>query len=138
MPGFGSLLVARGGEAILRSSLFRTGYELFYSPMPAAEKRAAKSIIDVGFDRLGDAVGGGLVRLAVVLVPAAQSPAILLLGALCSAGAIYAASRMNRGYIGHAREEPHKAGQRTASRERRRSSHPHAHGARPPGGGCAR
>ena len=28
------------------------------------EKRAAKSIIDVGFDRLGDAVGGGLVRAA--------------------------------------------------------------------------
>ena len=62
-PGFGSLVVARGGESVFRSSLFRAGYELFYTPIPAAEKRAAKSLIDVAFDRLGDAVGGGLVRL---------------------------------------------------------------------------
>ena len=54
--------MARGGESVFRSSLFRAGYELFYTPIPAAEKRAAKSIIDVAFDRLGDAVGGGLVR----------------------------------------------------------------------------
>ena len=66
-PGFGSLVVARGGESVFRSSLFRAGYELFYTPIPADEKRAAKSLIDVGFDRLGDAVGGGLVRLAMVL-----------------------------------------------------------------------
>ena len=31
------------------------------------EKRAAKSIIDVGFDRLGDAVGGGLIQLLILL-----------------------------------------------------------------------
>ena len=98
-PGFGSLLIARGGESVFRSSLFRTGYELFYTPMPAAEKRAAKSIIDVAFDRLGDAVGGGLVRIAVLLAPAAQSPVILLLSAACSVGAILAASSLNRGYI---------------------------------------
>ena len=68
-PGFGSLLVARGAESIFRGSWFRAGYELFYTPIPAAEKRAAKSVIDVAFDRLGDAVGGGLVRLAVLLTP---------------------------------------------------------------------
>ena len=37
-------------------------YEVFYTPIPLAEKRAAKSIIDVGFDRVGDAVGGGAIR----------------------------------------------------------------------------
>ena len=46
-PGFGSLLVARGGESIFRGSWFRAGYELFFTPIPVAEKRAAKSIIDV-------------------------------------------------------------------------------------------
>ena len=99
-PGFGSLLVARGGESIFRSSLFRAGYELFYTPIPAAEKRAAKSLIDVAFDRLGDAVGGGLVRLSVMLAPAAQSSAILSLAMACSAAALFAASRLNRGYVG--------------------------------------
>ena len=59
-PGLQGALVARGAESVFRGSLFRTGYEIFYTPVPSAEKRAAKSIIDVGFDRLGDAVGGGL------------------------------------------------------------------------------
>jgi hypothetical protein len=99
-PGFASLVFARSSESILRSSLFRAGYELFYTPIPAAEKRAAKSLIDVAFDRLGDAVGGGLVRLAVVLAPAIQVSAILWLAMICAAAAILAASRLNRGYIG--------------------------------------
>jgi len=99
-PGFGSLLVARGGESVFRSSFFRAGYELFYTPIPADEKRAAKTLIDVGFDRLGDGVGGGAVRLAILLAPASQSSAILSLAIMCSAGALWAASRLNRGYLG--------------------------------------
>jgi hypothetical protein len=98
-PGFGSLLVARSGESIFRGSWFRAGYELFYTPLPAAEKRAAKSVIDVAFDRMGDAVGGALVRLSVVLVPVAQSSAILSLAMASSVGAIFAASRLNHWYV---------------------------------------
>jgi hypothetical protein len=98
-PGFGSLLVARGAESIFRSSWFRAGYELFYTPIPAAEKRAAKSLIDVGFDRLGDAVGGGIVRLAIVFLPAAHSSTILTAAMLSSLGAILAASHLNRWYL---------------------------------------
>lgn len=98
-PGFSSLLAARGGESIFRSSWFRAGYELFYTPIPAEQKRAAKSLIDVAFDRLGDATGGALVRFALILMPAAHTDAILLLAAACSAGAIVAASRLNRGYL---------------------------------------
>ena len=99
-PGFGSLMMARGGESVFRSSLFRAGYELFYTPIPAEEKRAAKSLIDVAFDRLGDALGGGLVRITLVLLPALEAPVILSLAVACSAGALFAASRLNRGYIG--------------------------------------
>ena len=98
-PGFASLLAARSGEAIFRGSLFRAGYEMFYTPIPTADKRAAKSIIDVAFDRLGDAVGGGLVRLALLTAPAVQSSLILSIGMVCSAIAVLAASRLNRGYV---------------------------------------
>jgi AAA family ATP:ADP antiporter len=98
-PGFGSLMVARSGESIFRGSWFRAGYELFYTPMPAAEKRAAKPVIDVAFDRLGDAVGGGLVRLAVVFVPVVQSSVILSLAIATSIAAIVVASRLNRWYL---------------------------------------
>ena len=98
-PGFPSMMVARAGESVFRGSLFRSGYELFYTPIPAVEKRAAKAIVDVGFDRLGDAVGGGLVRAALFFAPGAPFSAILGLSMACSSGAILAASRLNRGYI---------------------------------------
>jgi hypothetical protein len=99
-PGLGSLLVARAGESIFRSSFFRAGYELFYTPIPLRDKRAAKTLIDVGFDRLGDGLGGALVRLAVLAVPAMQAPAILTLAMVCALGALAAASRLTHGYVG--------------------------------------
>jgi hypothetical protein len=98
-PGFGSIFVARGAESIFRGSWFRAGYELFYTPIPAAEKRAAKSFIDVAFDRLGDALGGGAVRLATLLVPAMQSSVLLCAAMAGSIGAIIAASHLNRWYL---------------------------------------
>ena len=98
-PGFGGIVVTRAGESIFRGSWFRSSYELFYTPIPAAEKRAAKSVVDVAFDRLGDAVGGGLVRLAVLLSPVAASSTILAFAIAASAGAIVVASRLNRWYI---------------------------------------
>jgi ATP:ADP antiporter, AAA family len=98
-PGFGSLAMARAGESIFRGSWFRAGYELFYTPIPAAEKRAVKSLVDVSVDRLGDAVGGGLVRLAVMLGPAAHSSAILWMAIASSTVAIFAASRLNDWYV---------------------------------------
>ena len=99
-PGFQTMLAARASESVLRGSLFRAGYELFYTPVPTADKRAAKSIIDVGCDRLGDALGGGAVRLLMALAPAAAQRSVILSAALaCSIGAILAARRLNRGYI---------------------------------------
>jgi hypothetical protein len=98
-PGLQGTLVARGAESVFRGSLFRTGYEIFYTPVPSAEKRAAKSIIDVGFDRLGDAVGGALLRLLLLLPAARQYSAILIGAVACSAAALVVARRLNRGYI---------------------------------------
>jgi AAA family ATP:ADP antiporter len=98
-PGLQSALMARGGEAVLRGSLFRSGYELFYTPIGSDEKRAAKSIIDVGFDRAGDAVGGGVIRLLLMLPGTLQYSAILYFSIGCSALTLLVASRLNRGYL---------------------------------------
>jgi ATP:ADP antiporter, AAA family len=92
VPGFGAMVVARAAEAVFRSSWFRTGYELFYTPVSSAEKRGSKPIIDVAVDRLGDAVGGGIVRMAVVFLPAAPSTTILGVAMLISLGTIIVAS----------------------------------------------
>jgi hypothetical protein len=103
IPGFGPLAVARAGEAIFRSSWFRAGYELFFTPIPAAEKRATKSLIDVACDRLGDAAAGAIIPVILLAAPGLQSLLLLSLALALSLGAIVAASHLNRWYV-HALE----------------------------------
>ncbi|NOT25358.1 MAG: hypothetical protein HOP16_04575 [Acidobacteria bacterium] len=99
-PGLPSIVAARGAESIGRGALFRSAYELFYTPIPAAEKRAAKSFIDVGVDRLGDALGGGVIQIVLMLlVPATQDAVILVIAIACSCVALVVSSRLNRGYV---------------------------------------
>jgi hypothetical protein len=98
--GFGLVVTARAMEAVIRGSLFRAAYELFYAPMLPAEKRAVKSINDVTVDRLGDALGGGFAYAVVMLAPAPAAHKVLLgTAAAFSAVALYLASRLNRAYV---------------------------------------
>jgi len=98
-PGFESVIVARGGEAVVRGSLFRSAYEVLYTPIAVDEKRAAKSAIDVGFDRLGDAIGGGTIRLLLAVAPLAPHNAMIIAAIGCSATAAIIASRVGGGYL---------------------------------------
>ena len=99
-PGLPSMVAARAGETVFRGALFRSAYELFYTPMPPAERRAAKSLIDVGVDRFGDAMGGGVIQLVLILLaPASHYAAILAVAIGSAAVALLLARRLNRGYI---------------------------------------
>lgn len=86
-------------EAVLHSSLARSAYEVLFVPVPEREKRAAKPMIDVGFDRLGDAVSAGIVSLTLLLAGPLGAPPILLGGALVVA-LVFAwfARRLQSGY----------------------------------------
>lgn len=99
-PGLASAAMARAGEAVVRSSLFRSGYELLYTPIRPREKRAAKSLIDVGFQGLGDALGGGTVRLILLLGPQFAHPTMLISAALLAGAGLLVARSLNWGYIG--------------------------------------
>ena len=67
VPGANAIFFSRGLEVLLRGSLFRAGYELFYTPMPAAERRSIKSAIDIGADRLGEGLAAAAIQLLLVL-----------------------------------------------------------------------
>jgi hypothetical protein len=98
-PGFTTFLLARSAESVFRGSWFRAGYELFYTPLAASEKRAVKSVVDISADRLGEGIGGTLIRLTGLLAPAAQTSATLWVAMACSAAAVLASSRLNRWYL---------------------------------------
>ena len=108
-PRLFTLLLARGGNAVLTSSLFRSGYELLFTPVPAESKRPTKAIIDVGFDKLGS-VMGGVVTLAVVgLAGQAEVRVLLVLVILAALLSFLVTSWLNAGYV-RALEESLRSG----------------------------
>jgi hypothetical protein len=65
--GFAGITILRGAEAILRGSIFRSGYEVLYTPVAPEDKRSVKAIIDVCGERVGDMVGSGILTLLLIL-----------------------------------------------------------------------
>lgn len=106
--GVAGATALRGIESVLRSSVFRSSYELLYTPVAAAEKRAAKGLVDVGFERLGDASGAAIVQAllsaSLVLTSARNASGtvlgiLLALAAVLSAIGLVIAGRLRRGYV---------------------------------------
>ncbi len=91
-------VVARASHAVLTNSLFRSGYELLYNPVPDGEKRPTKAVIDVGFDKLGALVGSTIVLLAVAVFPS-PGRALLVLAVVLSVVALTLAPRLHQGYL---------------------------------------
>jgi hypothetical protein len=100
VPGLPATGLAKAAEQVFSRSFFRAGYELFYAPVPAHQKRAARPIIDVGFDRLGDGLGFGLVQVVLMVLPASASQAILSAAVIVGIVGFWIALRLDAAYIG--------------------------------------
>jgi len=98
VPGFTMVMVARGAESICRNGLYRAGYELLFAPLAPRQKRATKTLIDVGVVRAADVIGAGIVQaalmLTIVVVPFLWGVAIAL-----SLAAAILAFGLQRGYV---------------------------------------
>jgi hypothetical protein len=92
-------ILARAGQDINTSSLFRSGYELLFTPLPEAEKRPTEAVVDVGFDKLGSLVGGAVALLAVALVPTQTARVLFALAAVLCVAALAFTGRLHRGYV---------------------------------------
>ncbi|HEY3121918.1 MAG TPA: hypothetical protein VGL15_14935, partial [Vicinamibacteria bacterium] len=98
-PRLWSAVLARGVHGVLQNSLFRSGYELLFTPLPGRRKRPTKTIVDVGFDKLGT-VAGGLVTLMLVSTLGGQSVRVLFALSLAGGmGALLMSRRLHRGYV---------------------------------------
>ena len=93
-------VAVRAVEAILRGSLFRSGYELLFVPMAPAEKRRAKTFLDVTCDRGGDALGAGLVQLVLLTGAAYVASELLALALAMAMAGLWIARRLDALYLG--------------------------------------
>jgi phage gp36-like protein len=77
-PGIVSATILRGAEMVHRNTLFRSAYELFYTPIPESQKRAAKALSDIGVDRAGMVLGSVLTMAVIYVLPDNQLPIVAL------------------------------------------------------------
>ncbi|MDQ3341469.1 MAG: hypothetical protein M4D80_40455 [Myxococcota bacterium] len=109
-------MLARSAEAVTRSSVFRAGYELLFAPLPDEQKRSTKVVLDVGAERVGDLLGGGVVALLVYSVAMPHTP-VLIAGVVAGVLAFMFATRLPRAYtaalahslVVQAKDEPSEA-----------------------------
>jgi ATP:ADP antiporter, AAA family len=99
VPGLASATLLRGTEMVQRNTLFRSAYELLYTPLPDRHKRVAKVVIDVGFDRLGTVLGSGLILAATTLFGQGDQNALLGGVVLLAALTLPLARRLHGGYV---------------------------------------
>ena len=98
-PTFSVLVVTRALEVILRGSIYRSGYELLYTPLPVKEKRAAKPVVDVVFDRMGDVLGGATSQIFLAFGGMFALKGILIVTAGLAGVAIYITRRLQQLYV---------------------------------------
>jgi hypothetical protein len=100
-PAFWTIVLLRGGEAVTRNSLYRSAYELFYTPLPTNKKRATKTLIDVGVDRVGTTLGSvallALVSFHLSLELSTRAVLIACLGIAALSWLV--AARLHDGYV---------------------------------------
>jgi ATP:ADP antiporter, AAA family len=99
VPGLIPIMVVRGLEVVLRSSVFRAAYELFFTPVAPLEKRATKLLLDVGAARVGDVIGGTLIMAALALAGGGTVRILLALTVVLSFIALMLARRLQGGYV---------------------------------------
>jgi len=98
-PGIDLLTAVRGAEVGVRNSLFKSGYEVCFTPLPAAQKRRFKTIVDVGAERAGDFTGSvvaGVVLRLAVLQPLSW---ILAAAGVIAAAALALVSVVDQAYV---------------------------------------
>jgi AAA family ATP:ADP antiporter len=98
-PSIVTVALQRGAEALLRASLFRSAYEVLFTPVAPALKRPTKTMIDVSFDRVGLMAGSALTLGMIALFPHDVVRAVVLAAVLTAAIQLVVAYRLQLGYV---------------------------------------
>jgi len=98
-PRLWAAAVFRGGAQVVENSFYRSGYEVLYTPLTPKKKRPTKTMIDVGFEKVGVAVGAGIVMLVVAWMPGHAHNILLGLALGVGALALAVCTRLHGGYV---------------------------------------
>jgi AAA family ATP:ADP antiporter len=99
VPRLWTVILVRASETVLSNSLFRSGFELLYTPLPPWQRRPSKTFIDVGSQRFGDILGSGLVIALLALIPGLPNQLIVLVVVAAAIVALLLVRHLHRLYV---------------------------------------
>ncbi|MBW2233505.1 MAG: hypothetical protein JRH17_24255 [Deltaproteobacteria bacterium] len=98
-PGLPAAAAMRGGIGVTENSLFRSGYELLFTPILPEKKRPTKTLIDVGGDKIGTALGGAAAFIVLAIAPSVANVLLVMAGIIASVCGVYVTRRLHFGYV---------------------------------------
>jgi len=114
VPGLLSTSLLRGAEAVQRNSLFRSAYELLYTPLSEQKKRSTKTFIDVGLDRIGTVAASGITLLTLQLNPGKAGGILLVVAVVCGVILLARSRPLHNGYVAVLEESLHQEAEKMA------------------------
>jgi hypothetical protein len=98
-PSFATVGALRGSDLALGPSLLRSSFEPLFTPLPATMKRGTKALIDVVFDKGGDAFASLVVLMLAMGGPLLVQRAPVLFATFAYALMLLLALRARQGYV---------------------------------------
>lgn len=95
----GSAMLLRAAQVACANSFFRASFETLYTPLPPAEKRPTKTIVDVAADRLGDIIGGTVLLGLLAGMPAATPATVTVVAVLFACVSLALAAKAWSAYV---------------------------------------
>ncbi len=99
LPSLFTVALQRGADGVLRASLFRSAYEVLFTPVPQALKRPTKTSIDVTSDRAGAMIGSALTLMFIAVLPQSTVRAVTICAILAALVQLLVAYRLQHGYV---------------------------------------
>jgi hypothetical protein len=93
--------LTRGTQTIVSNSLFRSGYELLYTPVPPLKKRATKALIDIACNRIGHGVGSVIIMGIVAVAATADiaTSSVLVIATIVALISAWMVRQLHDGYV---------------------------------------
>jgi HEAT repeat protein len=93
--------LTRGTQTIVSNSLFRSGYELLYTPVPPLKKRATKALIDIACNRIGHGVGSVIIMGIVAVAATADiaTSSVLVMATIVALISAWMVRQLHDGYV---------------------------------------
>jgi AAA family ATP:ADP antiporter len=113
-----SAVLLRGAEAVTRNSIFRGAYELLYTPLAERKKRATKTLIDVGVERLGTVAASAMTMVALRLWPDQAQTVLLAVAVGCGFITLGRTRQLQKGYVAALQESLRREAARAAGEHR--------------------